>query len=63
MGLDKALNGFQKDGDAEGDEEDAIDKSSQRLGALPTVRVVLVVGLLRGNLDGPKPDTEGKNVV
>lgn len=33
--LDESLDGFEKDGEAEGDEEDAVDESTQCLCALP----------------------------
>ena len=43
--LEETLNGFKNDGDAEGNEEDAIDQGAQDLGTLKllAVRSILVV--------------------
>lgn len=50
--LDKALDGFEEDGDAQGDKEDTVDKSSQGFCTLPSVGIHLRASRLR-HLDSP----------
>lgn len=41
--VDQAFNGFHKDGEAERQQEDAIDERPQNLRPLPSVRVARII--------------------
>lgn len=59
----KALNGFKEDGEAQCDEEDAIDERTQRFGTLPAVRICLGICFLVCDFDCPKSNEEGDYIV
>jgi hypothetical protein len=48
---DEALESLETDGEAEGEEEDAVDESSEDFGAVPAVRVARVGVRLFGELE------------
>lgn len=64
LGLHKALDGIEKDCDAQRDQEDAIDQRTQCFGALIAVGVGLGGGTASvGHLHRPQADAEGEDIV
>lgn len=61
--LDKTLDSFKEDGQAEGDEEDTVDQCTKSLGSLETVGKEARVVRRIGSPHSPQTDAEGKDIV
>lgn len=62
MGLDESGQGFEDDGDAQGDEEDGVEESAEDLSADKAVGV-LVGGFFLRHVDRPQTNNQGDDVV
>lgn len=61
--LDEALDSLEEDANAQRDQEDTVDKRTERLGSLPAIGVHFRACLGVGDFDGPQTDTEREDIV
>lgn len=61
-GLDESGQGFEDNGNAEGDEEDGVEEGTEDLSAHPTKGELVGGGLLRGG-HSPETDDQGDDII